>query len=226
MFEAFFYKPIRFLKPYRFVGYNRKSRKAMKYHDTFESDTFFHVFNHAVGTEKLFRNDDNFRYFLKKYEEYTASIWETYAYCLMPNHFHFLVKIKPLEALEKLPKFADDTHVFVMQQLSNLLNAYAKAYNKKYERKGALFLDFTRRIAVKNEQCFTEFINYIHQNPVHHGLCQRTDEWAYSSYRACLSEQRSNIKREAVLALFGGKAAFQQFHRENLAVLRDDWEFV
>ncbi|MFQ3598463.1 MAG: hypothetical protein SNJ55_04590 [Chloroherpetonaceae bacterium] len=198
----------------------------MKYQDKFEPETFFHIFNHAVGNENLFRNDENFRYFLKKYDEYTESIWETYAYCLMPNHFHFLVKINPVEALQKLPKFADDTHEFVMQKLSNLLNAYAKAYNIRYKRKGALFLDFTKRIAVKNDAYFTALINYIHQNPVHHGFCKSMDEWVYSSYQSCLSDKKSKIKRQEILEWFGGKTSFEQFHRENLAVLQDDLEFL
>jgi len=106
----------------------------MKYQDPFEPETFYHVLNHAVGSENLFRNDDNFRYFLKKYEEHTHLVWETYAYCLMPNHFHFLVRVKPLEALESLPKFSGEVHKTVMQKLSNLLNAYAKAYNILYNR--------------------------------------------------------------------------------------------
>ena len=198
----------------------------MKYHDTFAPDTFYHIFNHAVGNENLFRNDDNFRYFLKKYDEYTDSIWETYAYCLMPNHFHFLVKVKPYESLLQLPKFSDNIHEFVMQKLSNLLNAYAKAYNRKYERKGALFLDFTKRTAVSDDAYFTTLVNYIHQNPVHHGFCKTPEEWTYSSYRACLSDKKTKIKRQEVIEWFGGKAEFERFHKENLAKLQDELEFL
>ena len=198
----------------------------MKYFDKFEEDTFFHVFNHAVGNENLFRNDDNYTYFLRKYAEYTQPIWETYAYCLMPNHFHFLVKVKSLIELEKLPNFSGNTHSFVMQKLSNLLNGYAKAYNVKYERKGALFLDFTKRIAVKDDVYFTTIINYIHQNPVHHGFCKTSDEWTYSSYEAFLSEKQTKLNRNEVLEWFGGREKFKQFHRENTLSLQDEYEFV
>ncbi len=198
----------------------------MKYQDNFETDAFFHVLNHAVGSENLFRNDDNFTYFLKKYNEHTHHVWDTYAYCLMPNHFHFLVKVKPLEELQKLPKFSDDIHKFVMQKLSNLLNAYAKAYNIKYNRKGALFLDFTKRIVVRDEEYFSTLINYIHQNPVNHGFCKDINAWTYSSYRACLSTKQSKIQRQEILEWFGGKQSFQQFHQENPTGLQDDLEFM
>jgi REP element-mobilizing transposase RayT len=198
----------------------------MKYQEHFEAETFYHIFNHAVGNENLFRNDDNFRYFLKKLDEHTTNIWDIYAYCLMPNHFHCLVKIKSMEELQKLPKFLGDVHKFVMQKLSNLLNAYAKAYNIRYNRKGALFLDFTKRIAVKDDNYFTSLINYIHQNPVHHGFCKDAEEWIYSSYTACLSEKPSKIKRKEVLEWFGDKVTFEQFHKENLVGLQNDLEFL
>ena len=185
----------------------------MIYQAQFEERIFFHIFNHGVGSENLFRNDDNYRYFLKKYLQYTESIWETYAYCLMPNHFHFLVKIKPIEILAQLPKFSGDVHAFVMQKLSNFLNAYAKAYNVSYKRRGALFLDFTKRIAVTDDNYFTTLIYYIHNNPVKHGFCKNIEDWEYSSYHAFLSEQTSKIKRQEVLDWFGGKTAFEEFHK-------------
>ena len=198
----------------------------MKYYDTFEENTFYHIFNHSVGNENLFRNDENFRYFLKKYTQYTETVFDTYAYCLMPNHFHFLVKIKPYEQLKQLPKFSDNVHKFVMQKLSNLLNAYAKAYNTKYKRKGALFLDFTKRITINDETYFTTIVNYIHQNPVHHGFCKTIEEWYFSSYNAILSEKTTKIQREYVLDWFGGIKNFVQFHNDNTAVLQDELEFL
>jgi len=197
----------------------------MKYHDTFEENTFYHIFNHAVGNENLFHNNDNYRYFLKKYTQYTENVLDTYAYCLMPNHFHFLVKIKPYEYLEQLPKFSGNVHKFVMQKLSNLLNAYAKAYNRKYKRKGALFLDYTKRVAIKNENYFTTIVNYIHQNPVHHRFCKTTEEWIFSSYNAILSDKPTKIQRKYVLDWFGGINGFIQFHKDNTAVLLDELEF-
>lgn len=62
--------------------------------DIFESDRIYHIYNRAVGDEKLFRIDDNFLYFLQKYHQYLGDKVDTLAYCLIPNHFHFLVKVK------------------------------------------------------------------------------------------------------------------------------------
>ena len=56
-------------------------------------DTSYHIFNHANGFENVFRQADNFRYFLEKYRLHISPIAETYAYCLMPNHFHLVVQM-------------------------------------------------------------------------------------------------------------------------------------
>lgn len=59
-----------------------------------EPENTYHIYNRANGNEQLFLSDDNYRYFLKKYNEYISPIVDTFCYCLMPNHFHFLVRVK------------------------------------------------------------------------------------------------------------------------------------
>ena len=60
----------------------------------FEPDKMYHIYNHANGNDNLFYSDENYFYFLKRYSELLSPIVDTYAYCLMPDHFHWLVKIK------------------------------------------------------------------------------------------------------------------------------------
>ncbi|MEX0813369.1 MAG: hypothetical protein WD048_14210 [Chitinophagales bacterium] len=60
----------------------------------------YHIFNRANGNESCFLSDDNYRYFLRKYKTHIYPIADTYTYCLMPNHFHFVVKIKKTEDIE------------------------------------------------------------------------------------------------------------------------------
>ena len=67
-----------------------------------QPDTSFHIFNHANGFENIFRKEENFYYFLEKYRLYISPIAETYAYCLMPNHFHLVVRIRKRAAIEEL----------------------------------------------------------------------------------------------------------------------------
>ena len=196
----------------------------MKYLDTFDSGKYYHIMNHAVGNENLFRTAENYRYFLEKYQFYTSSVWNTYAYCLMPNHFHLLVRVHDTDTITAHTKYKGDEHKVVMQCLSNWLNSYAKAYNKMFERRGALFLDFTKRIEIDTETYFTTAINYIHQNPVNHGFCRSPSDWTHSSYHSFLSEKQTRLKRTEVLEWFGGKEQFQQFHQSNVLAINLDWE--
>lgn len=71
-----------------------------------QPDTCYHIFNHANGFENVFRNDGNFSFFLEKYRKHISPIAETYAYCLMPNHFHLVVRIRKREVLEQVVNFS------------------------------------------------------------------------------------------------------------------------
>lgn len=197
----------------------------MKGLDRFEPSSYYHIVNHAVGSENLFRTDDNFEYFLKKYAHHMFSVSSTLCYCLMPNHIHFLVKTLDEATAEKHPKFKGDFHKLVMQQLSNLLNAYAKAFNKKYERRGALWIDYTKRFKIDHDSYLTSVINYIHQNPVKHGFTKGPSDWIYSSYHSHTSDKHTLLARAEVLDWFGGKEEYLKFHTGQTTELIDDWEY-
>ncbi len=72
--------------------------------EPFEPGCFFHVYNHGNGDDNIFRQDKNYAYFLKKYGEYIEPVAETYAWCLMPNHFHFAIRIKDEKELAQTRK--------------------------------------------------------------------------------------------------------------------------
>ncbi len=60
-----------------------------------ESNNFYHVFNHAVGSEKLFCSARNYQFFLEKFKMYLSDYIDLFTYCLLPNHFHLLFQVKP-----------------------------------------------------------------------------------------------------------------------------------
>lgn len=197
----------------------------MKGLEKFEPDSYYHIVNHAVGSENLFRTNDNFHYFLKKYSFHMTSVCDTLAYCLMPNHIHFLVRVNSESMLRAHKKYKDDFHKLVMQQLSNLLNAYAKAYNKMFSRRGALWIDYTKRFRIENEAYLISTINYIHQNPVKHGYVKNCEDWHHSSYLTVLSSRPTALNRKEVIKWFGNINEYVKFHQDSTAQLLDDWEY-
>lgn len=201
----------------------------------FEPDTIYHVYNHGNGDDLIFRQDENYRFFLKRFKSYITHIATVYAYCLMPNHFHFLIRIKTEEQLagffeEKYPSkirsamsqkdILDldaepdmDLADLCSNQFKNFLISYSKSFNSMYNRRGSLFLDNIQRIPVANDDYFTTMIRYIHFNPVLHGFVKRLYHWKYSSIHSFLSDKRSLIDRAFVLDWFGGAELFKKFHQ-------------
>ncbi len=59
-----------------------------------EADKYYHIFNHAVGTENLFDGNTDYICFLDKFKKYVNPFCEALAYCLLPNHFHFVICVK------------------------------------------------------------------------------------------------------------------------------------
>jgi putative transposase len=143
----------------------------------------------------------------------------------MPNHIHFLIKTHCKIALEVHPKYKLNFHKLVMQEISNLLNAYAKAYNIKYNRKGALWIDYTKRFKVDSESYLASVINYIYQNPVKHGFIGSAEDWHYSSFNAIISEKPTLLKRNDVIHLFGSIENYLNFHLKEPGSLNNDWEY-
>ncbi|MDD2816378.1 MAG: transposase [Thiotrichaceae bacterium] len=96
------------------------------------------------------------------YIRYIYPIAETYAYCLMRNHFHLLVKIAPKPDLLGLK---DLEGLNYSQAFSNLFNAYTKIINKTYNRHGSLFEKNFKRILIDSDSYLIQVVAYIHRNP-------------------------------------------------------------
>lgn len=156
-----------------------------------ESGKYYHIYNRGINSDILFKEIINYEYFLHLYNEHIDPIAETYAWCLMKNHFHFLVRIKESDEVKTEKK------ILPSQSFSNLFNAYTKAFNKRYHRHGTLFERPFRRKQIDFDNYFQNVIIYIHNNPVHHKVCENPLEHPWSSYISCLSNKtkatRSNL---------------------------------
>lgn len=184
---------------------------------------YYHIYNHGNSNDNIFISDNNYTYFLKRYAYFINPIADTLAYCLMPNHFHFVIQIKKDEVIkhiynERKPGDNElrDFNVsdFSNQQFSNFFNSYSKAFNKMYNRSGKLFrLPFKRKL-LDADTYLLRAIHYVHSNPVHHGFVKTMSDWNYSSIHAYESERKSQIKKEGMLQLFGGMKGFITYHKQ------------
>jgi len=203
----------------------------------------YHIFNHANGFENIFKEDENYRFILDKYKQYITPIVETYAYCLMPNHFHLVVRIRRKEVIEELirtkndfsttndfPKVSfdfgkvreevnisdDDIEKYLSKQFSNFFSSYTQSFNRMYKRRGSLFIKNFKRELIQDKEYFMNAVVYTHRNPVHHGFCTRYIDWSYTSYCETKQQKSEIIEVDKLLKVFGGKQLFEDIHKLNL----------
>ena len=168
------------------------------------NDNYYHIYNRGNNKELIFFEEDNYRFFLKQFKQYVSPFCIVYAYCLMPNHFHFFLRINDQEAFDK--------------GIKNFFISYSKAINKKYDRVGSLFQGRYKASEITTESYYTTIVAYIHQNPVVAGIVKEMAGYKYSSYSAYLSDKPTLIEKNEVLEWFGGLQAFIDLHK----ILLDD----
>lgn len=129
---------------------------------------FYHLYNRGCNKEKIFFDEDNYRYLLKKvkktYKHYKIKI---IAYCLMPNHYHFMIQqISERQAAD---------------WIQTLFKGYVQAVNKQQNRSGTLFQGQVRHKLIHKENYLVHISRYIHYNPVDAGLVDKPEDWPYSN---------------------------------------------
>ncbi len=168
-----------------------------------EIDKYYHIYNKGRQGENLFRENENYTHFLRLYEKYIDPIAETYAWVLLGNHFHLLIKTTSTETNKPL-----------YQYFSNLFNAYTKSYNKRYERYGPLFVSPFKRIEITSNKYFKNLVHYIHNNPVHHGFCERLQDYPWSSYGTIISVKPTKLERNKLIGFFDTAGNFIDYHNQ------------
>ncbi|CAN5452333.1 hypothetical protein BH11BAC1_BH11BAC1_16710 [soil metagenome] len=200
-------------------------------HIIMEADRIYHIYNSSVGSDKLFKESKNYQYFLRKYFDRITPFSETLAYSLLPDQFHFILRIKNNKALtsmwgvkiQKLKKkwnrFPDKEtanylliNQLIIQEFAGLFNGYVQAFNKMYQRHGTLLRESFRRDLIGSDVELINSICDIHNFPVQHGYVKRRDDWKHSSYNNILSLQNPLATTTDVLKLFEGKKNFIFLH--------------
>ena len=184
-------------------------------------DMYYHIFSRGVNRENIFIEKRNYEHFLRLYAKYIEPVVDTFAYCLLKNHFHLLVKTKTESEIETFRVLKTLKVLTPSQQFSKFLNAYAKAINNAYNRTGSLFQHPFGRVAITQNSHLFRAVTYIHQNPQRHGLIDDFRAWPYSSYHALTKPGKTLLRRVDVLAWFDGEVGLEEAHemdiKENFA---------
>ena len=156
----------------------------------------------GINQQNIFADDEDHEKFMAILDTYHKKMgYEIYAYCLMGNHVHLLIK----EGKEILSN-----------TMKRIGASYAYWYNWQYNRKGHLFQDRYKSEAVEDDAYFLTVLRYIHQNPLKAGLTDNVDSYKWSSYKEYTSKTK-RVNVDFTLSLFAKEKdkAIEKFKRFN-----------
>jgi len=160
---------------------------------------FYHVFNRVKENQKLFYKKENYLYFKKLWAEVDfIPSCRILAYCLMPNHYHFLLQITDADLFSR--------------KMSYFFNKYCKILNKQRNKTGSLFPNRFKAKLIGDEKYLTSLCGYIHMNPVSSKLVETPKEWPYSNYLSCIGKGEDNIAdQDYFKKMILNEADYQEF---------------
>jgi putative transposase len=166
---------------------------------TFQAGESYHLYNRGVNRQPIFFCPENWGYMLKLFRRYfRPDLIDIIAYCLMPNHYHLLVRLA-----------VDDFSKQVMQPWGV---SYTKAVNKQQGRVGPVFQGPFQAVHVSRDEHLMHLSRYIHLNPVAAGLVAAPEAWTFSSYRDYIGLRQGTLPRpDDVLSLFPSRQAYREF---------------
>jgi len=182
-------------------------------------DGYFHIFNRGNGLQDIFLDDDDYNFFLLKLKQNMypdASLkrmhplpegsYSLLSFCLMPNHFHLL--------LRQNKKYA------VCQLLLRVCSSYSKYFNKKYTKVGHVFQDRFKQINIEDDEQLLWVHAYINLNPVIDKVNKNAGDYKWSSYNEILGVSDGFCDKSFILEKLKNPEGIKKFFDKALPVLR------
>ena len=195
----------------------------------FSENSFYHIFNRGVEKRKIFLDEQDYKLFkyylliyllpldrvlelyprlpLRLYGKNLSQEVELFSYCLMPNHFHLLLKQKSANGVSKFMK--------------QLTNAYTLYFNNKYDRVGGLVQGRFRAVRVPTDDFLLHVSRYIHLNPVVAGLVDNPKDYEWSSYKEFFEDNKNIVNTKIILSYFKRKEDYGSFVTDQIELAKE-----
>ncbi len=199
-----------------------------KFKARFEPGDTLHVYNRTNNKERLFRKSRDRSYFLLLFQKIVLPFIDPFAWTLIPNHFHFVVRTKEKNEIKEYLsnlleehltiteiKFLEgkiDVAELVLMEFRRMMQAYTAVYNKMYGRKGNLFHRSLKRVKIKSDRQFRKAIIYVHKNAEKHKIVDDFRDFEWSSWHELSGNTRIFLNRNEVYEKFGNKKGFIHAH--------------
>jgi len=192
----------------------------------FAPECYYHIYNRGVGKISIFKDDQDFRVFLDRLKEnlfpdlesnngvikkvdysrihtpyvrkkLPSGSFSLVAYCLMPNHFHILIK--------------QNNDIPISKLISKICTSYSKYFNLKYKRVGSLFQDQFKSVLVDDDAYLLWLSSYIHLNPQIAGLVKISQKWKWSSYMEYLDNNTESLcSKDIILGQYQNQQKYKK----------------
>lgn len=195
----------------------------MRYRDykQFGAGEYYHIYNRGNEKRKIFLDEEDFNFLLLRLRQglfpdheqlgcvspLPPKAFSLISYCLMPNHFHFLIR--------------QNTDLPTSKLISKVCTSYAMYFNKKYKRVGHLFQDQFKQVLIDDNSYLTWLSAYIHQNPKVAGLVNDSADYFWGSYPDFLGLRANKLcERGIVLDQFEGIQEYKKFVDESYEIIK------
>lgn len=160
----------------------------------------YHIVFRGVNRQRIFEESLDYKKLSDILIELKQEMkYQIYAYCFMSNHVHILLKEKNMGDISLIMK--------------RLLTKYARWYNIKYERSGALIANRYKSKPIEVDEYFLSVVRYIHQNPTRAKITDKIEEYEWSSYKEYINDEQGLTDKSFVLDMLT-KETFVEFHQE------------
>lgn len=198
---------------------------GINYWHEYLPDAFYHIYNRSSHSNNIFHDVEDYNFFINRYKKYFSNFFDTYAYCLLPNHYHFLIKVKKEKDFRPKLQFVKITNTInlylkgeismnelVEDQFRRFHSSYALTLNNKHNTRGQVFMNRHKRILEESEAKVEYILCYIHHNPIHHNFCTNYTEWRFNSYLDYINRDSHIVNLKSGLQFLGGYDRFISIH--------------
>ena len=171
----------------------------------FVKGEYYHIFNRGANRQQIFLIEENYLFLLRLIKKYVNNTKiAVIAYCLMPNHYHFLLR--------------QDGEISIAKFIQSIFNSYSKAFNKRFHRSGTLFEGPYKSVRIKKQEYLIHLCRYIHRNPVdgEKPLVKNICDWRYSNYLEWINLRKGVlVDRQFIISMFQDNLSYQDFVLEH-----------
>jgi len=193
------------------------------YYENFGPGEFYHVYNRGNAKEKIFMDADDYKFFLLRLKQnlfpeendelriqkLPDKSFSLIGYCLMPNHFHFLIK--------------QNNQIPISKLMTKLCTSYSMYFNKKYNRVGHVFQNRFKHILIQNDEYLKWLSCYIHQNPKVGGIIQCLEDYRWSSFGQYIYGKGDiSCENDIVLCHFKSSEEYKRYVNESYEIIKNN----